>query len=58
PPGRPGPGRREVVKIHVGRPRGEHQKDPLESFSGTDCEKNALKILANSGNTGLTPNLV
>lgn len=26
PPGRPGPGRREVVKIHVGRPRGEHRK--------------------------------
>lgn len=26
PPGRPGPRRREVVKIHVGRPRGEHRK--------------------------------
>ena len=30
----------------------------LESFSGTDGEKYAVKIQANSGNTGLPPNLV
>lgn len=30
----------------------------LESFSGADFEKNAVKILANRGNIGLLPNLV